>query len=163
MWQNYGVAMKRARLSVRERCARHNRPMTPADKATPVRWYRSFYFRIGFSFVIFVVGLLVAQSLIFNVILTRPPFPVRSPNNLVAIIAADLGSALTQDPALDLGAYLEREYARLQPIHVLMKSGDTAANRPGSSATIFAGRSKRSWPARTSGRTGSSRRSPRRS
>ena len=104
--------------------------MTPGDAAQSVRWYRSFYFRIGFSFVVFVVGLLVAQSVIFNVVLARPPFPVRLPNNLVAIIAADVSSALTQNPALDLGEYLDREYARLQPIYVVMKTGEIAANRP---------------------------------
>jgi hypothetical protein len=103
--------------------------MAPADGAMSIRWYRSFYFRIGFSFVVFVVGLLVAQSLIFNVILTRPPFRVRSPNNLVAVVAANVGAALTHDATLDLGAYLDRTYPGLQPIHVLMKSGETAANR----------------------------------
>ena len=104
--------------------------MASGDTAASVRWYRSFYFRIAFSFVVFVIGLLVAQSVIFNLLLARPPFPLRAPNNLVAIIAADVGAALTQDPALDLGAFLNREYAQLQPVYVLLKSGAIAANRP---------------------------------
>ena len=95
---------------------------------TPVRWYRSFYFRIGFSFVVFVVAVLVAQSVIFSVVVPRP-FHGRSPNTIAAIIAADLGSALAQDPAIDVQEYLSREYARLQPVYVLMKGGPIASNR----------------------------------
>jgi hypothetical protein len=34
--------------------------MTRGAAGTSVRWYRSFYFRLGFSFVVFVVSLLVA-------------------------------------------------------------------------------------------------------
>ena len=103
--------------------------MAPAGRPRSVRWYRSFYFRIGFSFVVFVIGLLVTQSAIFNLVLAGPPFPLRSPNNLVAILAADLSSALSQEPSLDLNAYLRGEYARLQPIYVVMKNGVIAANR----------------------------------
>jgi signal transduction histidine kinase len=94
-----------------------------------VRWYRSFYFRIGFSFVVFVVGVLVAQSVVFNLMLTRPRFPGRSPNALAAIVAADLGSAMAQDPVLDVDDYLKREYARLSPLYAVMKSGSVASNR----------------------------------
>ena len=103
--------------------------MVPAARPRSIRWYRSFYFRIGFSFVVFVIGLLVTQSAIVNLVLARPPFPLRSPNNLVAILAADLGAALSQEPSLDLNAYLNGEYARLQPIYAVMKNGAIAANR----------------------------------
>src|SRR5947209_13404578 len=94
-----------------------------------VQWYRSFYFRIGFSFVVFVVGVLVAQSITFNLLLRRPRFPGRSPSALAAIVAADLGSAMAQDPAVDFDDYLKREYARLQPVYAVMKSGVVASNR----------------------------------
>ena len=40
--------------------------MTRAAADTSVRWYQSFYFRLGFSFVVYVVSLLIAQSAIFN-------------------------------------------------------------------------------------------------
>ena len=103
--------------------------MATRQGKTTVRWYRSFYFRIGFSFVVFVVMVLVAQSVIFSVLLARPPFPGRSPNNIAAIVAADLGSTLNQDPALDVQDYLLREYARLQPIYVVLKTGRVASNR----------------------------------
>ncbi|MET0215590.1 MAG: HAMP domain-containing sensor histidine kinase [Vicinamibacterales bacterium] len=96
-----------------------------------VRWYRSFYWRIGLSFVILVIVVLVAQSAIFGYILARSnlPFRGRSPNNLAAIVAADIGSTLSQQPALDLNDYLNREYSRTQPIYVVMKGGGVAANR----------------------------------
>src|SRR5438093_133058 len=60
------------------------------------RWYRSFYFRIGFSFVIFVVIVLVAQSIMFSYLMSRRPPSGRSPNNLAAIVAADVGSAIAR-------------------------------------------------------------------
>jgi len=96
-----------------------------------VRWYRSFYFRIGFVFVVFVVAVVVAQNAIFGVMMARtaaPAFPGRSPNNLAAILAADVGSALAADPHLDVDAYLRREYAGARPVYVLMKGGAVAAN-----------------------------------
>jgi signal transduction histidine kinase len=103
--------------------------MSITAAGSPVRWYRSFYFRLGFSFVVFVVSLLVAQSMIFNLALSRRPFPMRAPNNVVAIVAADLSSALAQDSSLDVGAFLTREYGGIQPAYALMKDGSIGANR----------------------------------
>ena len=84
------------------------KPMAKAPK-TSVRWYRSFYFRIGFSFVVFLAVVLVAQSMMFSYLIARPP--ARSPNNLAAIVAADIGSALTQDPT-------DRKSTRLNSSHL---------------------------------------------
>ena len=94
------------------------------------QWYRSLYFRIGFSFVVFVVGVVVAQSAIFSYVLARSnPFPNRSPNNLAAIVAADVGSRLAENPELDIGGYLANEYGRIRfPVFVVMKDGRAAAN-----------------------------------
>ena len=36
-----------------------------------VRWYRSFYFRIGLSFVVFVVVILAAQRAMFSYVIAR--------------------------------------------------------------------------------------------
>src|SRR5439155_18403875 len=74
----------------------------------PVRWYRSFYWRIGFSFFVLVIAVLVAQSAVVTYLMRRGPFMGRSPNNIAAIIAADFGSVLAQDPSLDLNEYLIR-------------------------------------------------------
>jgi signal transduction histidine kinase len=104
-------------------------PMALESGRPAIRWYRSFYFRIGFSFVVFVVAVLVAQSVVFNLLLMRPRFPGRSPNALAAIVAADVGSAIGQDPALDVDEYLKREYPRLPPAYAVMKTGAVGANR----------------------------------
>jgi hypothetical protein len=88
--------------------------MAQAERAGAIRWYRSFYFRIGFSFVTFVVGLLVLQTLFFNIVLERAPLR-GSPNIVVAVVAADLTAALTNDPAIDIDDYLKAQYATAQP------------------------------------------------
>jgi len=94
------------------------------------RWYRSFYFRIGFSFVVFVVAVLAAQSAIFSFIISRSrPFPLRSPNTVAAIVAADVGAALAQDAQIDLQEFVNREYGQLQPAYLVMKDGPVVANR----------------------------------
>src|SRR4030095_14079618 len=104
--------------------------MTSTRAASRAPWYRSFYFRIGFSFVVFVVLMLAAQSALFNYILARRgPFPGRSPNNVAAIVAADIGAALAQDPQLNLQAFIAREYSSIQPLVVVMKDGRVAATR----------------------------------
>jgi two-component system, OmpR family, sensor kinase len=92
--------------------------------------FRSLYFRIGFSFVIFLVVVIVAQSAIFSYVLARSSSrPSRPPNNVAAIVAADIGATLAQDPTVDLRAYLTREYGDVQPIYVVMKDGRVAGNR----------------------------------
>src|SRR5947207_8441730 len=93
-------------------------------------WYRSFYFRIGFGFVVFVVAVLAAQSAIFSYIVSRSgPFPLRSPNTVAAIVAADVGAALAQDAQIDLQEFVDREYAQIQPLYLVMKDGGIVANR----------------------------------
>jgi signal transduction histidine kinase len=100
------------------------------ETAARVHWYGSFYFRIGFGFVVFVVAVLAAQSAMFNYIMARrAPFSGRSPNTVAAIVAADVGAALAQDPDVDLQAFVEREYQRLQPVYLVMADGRIAANR----------------------------------
>jgi signal transduction histidine kinase len=94
-----------------------------------VRWYRSFYFRIGFTFVLFVIGLIVLQGVVSNAVRMRSPLRGRSPNAVVAIVAADVGALLNQNPKADVDAYLKREYAESQPIYVVMRDGSTASNR----------------------------------
>src|SRR6266542_85364 len=104
-------------------------PMFAGAEDSTVRWHRSFYFRIGFSFVLFSVCLLVLQGLIFGVARTRSPLRNRSPNTVVAIVATDLGSILSQDASSDLDSYLKTEYAQSQPIYVVLKDGQAVSNR----------------------------------
>jgi two-component system, OmpR family, sensor kinase len=95
------------------------------------RRLRSFYWRIGISLVVFVIVVLTAQSLMFSYMMSRPNGALRgrSPSNLAAIVAADISSTLTHNPSVDLGEYLNREYALLQPIYVVMRDGRIPANR----------------------------------
>jgi signal transduction histidine kinase len=103
--------------------------MPSAAGRPAIRWYRSFYFRIGFSFVMFVVSLLVIQSLLFSFARDRSPLRGRSPNAIVAIVAADVAALLDQDVAADVDAHLKREYVRNPPIYVVMRSGAVFSNQ----------------------------------
>jgi signal transduction histidine kinase len=123
--------MKRPCARAGAQPAAHNDVMTNAADGPTARWFRSFYVRIGFTFVIFVVAVVIAQNVIFGYVLSRtatPAFPGRSPNNLAAIVAADVGSALAQDRNLDVEDYVRRDYAEARFLFVLMKDGRLAAN-----------------------------------
>ena len=103
--------------------------MSDSAGRDPVRWYRSFYFRIGFTFVLFVVFLIVVQGFVSNAVRMRSPLRGRSPNAVVAIVAADVTALLNQNPNADVDEYLKREYAEAQPIYVVMTDGKAASNR----------------------------------
>lgn len=106
-----------------------------ATRSTPGHssWYRSFYWRIGLGFVACVIGVLVAQSLIFSYLMARPnAMPGRSPESFAAIIAGDIESALGDNPALDVQRYLVRQYTRVRfPVYVVMRDGRIAGSSPG--------------------------------
>src|SRR5438093_5461292 len=95
-------------------------------------WYRSFYWRIGLSFVVLVVVVLVAQSAMFYYLIGRSGAarpPSQSPNNRAAIVAADVGSMLTDAPENDVGRYVNDQYrGDRYRVYVVMKSGAIAAN-----------------------------------
>src|SRR5207247_2102589 len=95
------------------------------------RWYRSFYWRIGLGFVIFVITVIVAQSVMFGYLMSRSNLTQQmpSPNNVAIMVEGDLRSALARDPALDLRGYLAREYGRSPfQVCVVMKDGRVACN-----------------------------------
>jgi len=71
-----------------------------------VRWYSSFYWRIGISFVVFVVVVLVAQSLMVGYARSNGAFAPGNPNATAAAVAAQLGAALTNEPHLDVSRFL---------------------------------------------------------
>ena len=76
------------------------------------RWYRSFYWRIGVGFVVFVIAVIVAQSVMFSFLMSRSNAALQgpSPNSFATVVEGDLGAALAADPTLDLHAHLVREY-----------------------------------------------------
>jgi signal transduction histidine kinase len=123
---------------------------TPTPFAARSRWYQSFYWRIAVAFVVFVVAVIVAQSVIFGYLLARSSerSPARSPNNLATTVAADIGSALAEDSNLDLGRYLGVRYGR-EPwrVFVVMKDGSSA----GSSSQPLAEEIRRSAEATLAG------------
>jgi two-component system, OmpR family, sensor kinase len=88
-------------------------------------WYRSLYWRIAFGFILFLAGVLAIQGALLLWLFERsesvsgPP-----PRGFTRSVAADLSTALTADPALDLARYLRNTYQqRSYPFFVLMRDG----------------------------------------
>jgi two-component system OmpR family sensor kinase len=73
-------------------------------------WYRSFYWRIGITFVAFVVVFLIAQGLILARTPRPAPFDVFRPPILAAEAAADVADALSRGQKGDLPARLKSRY-----------------------------------------------------
>jgi two-component system OmpR family sensor kinase len=76
-----------------------------------VAWYRSFYWRIGITFVAFVVLILITQGLILSYVIprTNAQDPYRAPV-LAGEVAADVASILERGETGDLGAHLRSRY-----------------------------------------------------
>ena len=74
-------------------------------------WYRSFYWRIGITFVAFVVVILITQGLILSYVIPRniAEDPFRAPV-LAAEVAAEVASLLKRGQAADLGLHLKSRY-----------------------------------------------------
>ena len=99
-----------------------------ASSLRSVRWYSSFYWRIGISFVVFVVVVLVAQSLMVGYARSSGAFAPGNPNATAAAIAAELGKALTDDPHLDPSRFLSHTLSDRGPaVHVVMADGRVAS------------------------------------
>jgi signal transduction histidine kinase len=96
------------------------------------RWSGSLYWRIGVSFVVFLVTVLVVQSVVFSSLLMRSneQNPAGSPNNIATAVAVDLGSALESNPGLDLDRYLPARYGGDPAVRVfvIMRDGRIAGN-----------------------------------
>src|ERR687896_176210 len=69
-------------------------------------WYRSFYWRIGVTFVAFVVVILITQGLILRQIISSED----AQDQFRAQVAADVASLLARDQGVDLGAHLRSRY-----------------------------------------------------
>ena len=102
--------------------------MSDLETARVSRWWHSFYFRLGASFVVFVVALILSQSVIFTYRFQRQNEgnPGRSPNNIAIGVAAELGAAL-ETGGVDLDGFLESRYPRERWLYVLTKDGRLAA------------------------------------
>jgi signal transduction histidine kinase len=105
----------------------------PLTKAGPsgVVWYRSFYWRIAIGFVATVAVVLALQAALFLYLAaTTDSLAMRSPGHVVAVAAAELGSALEAEPGLDVDAWLVREFGR-GPHRVFVLRTDDRIHRSG--------------------------------
>jgi two-component system OmpR family sensor kinase len=100
-------------------------------------WYRSFYWRIGITFVAFVVVFLIVQGIILRRTPRAPGFdPFRAPV-LAAEVAADVADLLGGGEHVDLGARLKSRYPLPDPDHVgwvvfvALRDGSIFSNGPG--------------------------------
>src|SRR5258705_13181876 len=96
-------------------------------------WYRSLYWRIAVGLVAFLALMLVAQGALFIYTSDRiaGSMPATSPRRLAVLVASDLSSALSADPAIDIDEYVRDQYSNvLQPFVVLMTDGREVANHP---------------------------------
>jgi signal transduction histidine kinase len=99
-----------------------------AAPARPVRWYSSFYWRIGVSFVVFVVVVLAAQGLMVSYARSNGAFAPGNPNATAAAVAAELGAALTREPDLDITDFIAHTFPGSGPsTHVVMSDGRIAS------------------------------------
>lgn len=99
--------------------------------ASRVRWHRSLYWRVGLGLIAFLALMLAAQGALFLWTTDRiaGSMPARNPQRLAAIVASDLSAALTDDPALNLDAYVRDHYSHVfRTFLVVMETGQTVSN-----------------------------------
>src|SRR5688572_31798828 len=77
---------------------------------TRLAWYRSFYWRIGITFVAFVMVIFIIQGLILSFTISNEAQEQFRAPVLAAAVAADVASVLARDRGADLGAYLKSRY-----------------------------------------------------
>jgi len=95
------------------------------------RWYRSLYWRIALGLIAFLAIMLAAEGGIFLWMTDRiaGSMPARSPRRLAALVASDLGTALTANTHLDIDDYIREQFGQtLQTFVVIMRDGQILAN-----------------------------------
>lgn len=95
------------------------------------RWYQSLYWRIALGLFAFLALMLAAEAALFLWTTDRiaGSMPARSPRRLAALVASDVGTALTANPSLDLEQYVREQYGQvLQTFLVIMRDGRIVAN-----------------------------------
>src|SRR5262245_44759216 len=95
------------------------------------RWYRSLYWRIALGLIAFLAIMLAAEGGIFLWMTDRiaGSMPARSPRRLAALVASDLGTALTANKGLDIDNYIREQFGQtLQTFVVIMRDGQILAN-----------------------------------
>jgi signal transduction histidine kinase len=96
-----------------------------------LRWHRSLYWRMGLGLFAFLALMLTAQGALFLWLTDRMAgsMPATSPQRLADLVASDIGTALAEDPTLDLSQYVPEHYDNVfQSFVVIMRDGRTVAN-----------------------------------
>ena len=100
-------------------------------RTTKPRWYRSLYWRIALGLIAFLAIMLAAEGGIVLWMTDRiaGSMPARSPRRLAALVASDLGTALTANNSLDIEDYIREQFGQtLQTFVVIMRDGQILAN-----------------------------------
>ena len=101
------------------------------SQITNPRWHRSLYWRMGLGLFAFLALMLTAQGALILWLTDRMAgsMPATSPQRLADLVASDIGTALAEDPALDLSRYVREHYDNVfQSFVVIMRDGRTVAN-----------------------------------
>ena len=94
-------------------------------------WYKSLYWRIAIGFVATLAALLLAQGVVLLWLTDRIVGGFRTPEQLVTQVAAELSTAMTQNPGLDVETYVRDHFSRIyRPFLVVMRDGRVTSNRP---------------------------------
>jgi signal transduction histidine kinase len=97
-------------------------------------WYRSFYWRIGITFVAFVMVFLMTQGIILRRTPRAIPADVFRAPVLAAEVAADVASLLGRGEGVNLSAHLKSRYPPGEPgepgrhVFVALRDGSIASN-----------------------------------
>src|SRR4051812_2236941 len=97
-------------------------------------WFRSLYWRIALGFVAMLAALLFVQGMLFLWLTGRFALSAasRTPQQLADQVARELSEALTENPSVDLQAFVNQKYSDVtQGFAVVMRDGRRAVNRPG--------------------------------
>lgn len=102
-----------------------------AFKTSSPSWHRSLYWRIGLGLFAFLALMLAAQGALFLWMTGRiaGSMPATNPQRLADLVASDISTALAEDPALDLPAYVREHYDNVfRSFVVVMRDGRTVSN-----------------------------------
>ena len=103
-------------------------------------WYRSLYWKIAFGFIAMLAVLLLSQVLLFLWLTDRIFAAVpRTPAQLAAVVAEEVGTEMQQRPDIDLEAFVRDRFSHIyQPFLVVLANGQRASNRPNGLPPEFA-------------------------
>jgi signal transduction histidine kinase len=108
-----------------------NPSVRQADGPTS-RWHDSFYWRLGGTFMILVITVVIAQNLILTYTFESAlrENPDRSPNNRSIAVATQVSQALAAGPIDDLSAFLQGRFEPQPAVYVVMTDGRVGGTTP---------------------------------